>query len=128
MATDITTDRLRELAETRSAQGKVLSVFINLDPRECATPAARRTEVRSLLDRAARRVREEDGLSHAAQASLRADLERLEAEFGTSGLDAKGAHGLAVFTASAVDLFATVRSKVHLGVAPSWKNGPAAAP
>jgi peptide subunit release factor 1 (eRF1) len=108
-ANDITPERLRRLAGTRAGDAKVLSLFVNLDPREFATPAARRTEVRSLLDRAARRVREEDGLSHAAQASLRADLERLEAEFGTSGLDAKGAHGLAVFTASAVDLFEVLK-------------------
>ena len=81
-ANDITPERLRRLAGIRAGDAKVLSLFVNLDPREFATPAARRTEVRSLLDRAARRVRDEDGLSHAAQASLRSDLERLEAELG----------------------------------------------
>ena len=35
------------------ATRKVLSLFLNLDPREFATAAARGTEVRSLLDRAA---------------------------------------------------------------------------
>jgi peptide chain release factor subunit 1 len=108
-ANDITRERLRRLAGIRAGGAKVLSVFVNLDPREFATGAARSTEVRSLLDRATRLVRETDGLTHAAQTSLRADLERLEAELGTGGLDAKGAHGLAVFTASAVELFEVLK-------------------
>ncbi|HEX6621016.1 MAG TPA: Vms1/Ankzf1 family peptidyl-tRNA hydrolase [Solirubrobacteraceae bacterium] len=108
-ANDITRERLRRLAGIRAGDAKVLSLFVNLDPREFATAAARSTEVRSLLDRAARLVREEGGLTHAAQTSLRADLERIAAELGTGGLDAKGAHGLAVFTASAVDLFEVLK-------------------
>jgi peptide chain release factor subunit 1 len=108
-ANDVTPERLRRLAEMRAGDAKVLSLFVNLDPRDFATPPARRTEVRSLLDRAARRVRDAGGLSHAAQASLRADLERLEGELGRGGLDAKGAHGLAVFAASAIDLFEVLR-------------------
>ena len=108
-ANDITSERLRRLAGIRAGDAKVLSLFVNLDPREFATPAARRTEVRSLLDRAARRVRDEDGLSHTAQASLRSDLERLEAELRAGGLDAKGAHGLAIFTASALELFEVLK-------------------
>ena len=108
-ANDINPERLRRLAGIRASDAKVLSLFVNLDPREFATPAARRAELRSLLDRAARRVRDEDGLSHAAQASLRSDLERLEAEIGAGGPDAKGAHGLAIFTATALDLFEVLK-------------------
>jgi peptide subunit release factor 1 (eRF1) len=108
-ANDITRERLRHLAGIRGGDAKVLSLFVNLDPREFATAAARSTEVRSLLDRAARLIREDDGLSHAARTSLRADLERVEAELGRGGLDAKGAHGLAVFAASAVDLFEVLK-------------------
>ena len=108
-ANDITRERLRRLAGIRAGDAKVLSLFVNLDPREFATTAARRTEVRSLLDRAARQVREETGLTHAAQAALRADLERLGDELGTGGLDVKGAHGVAVFTASALDLFEVLK-------------------
>ena len=87
----------------------MLSSYVNLDPREFATTAARRTEVRSLLDRAARRVREENGLTHVAQASLRADLECLGDALGAGGLDAKGAHGLAVFISSAIELFEVLK-------------------
>src|SRR4051812_35893972 len=46
-ANDITRERLRRLAATQPAHGKVLSLFFNLDPREFATPPARGTEMRS---------------------------------------------------------------------------------
>jgi peptide chain release factor subunit 1 len=108
-ANDITRERLRELAGIRAGEGKVLSLFLNLDPREFATAAARRTEVRSLLDRAGRLIREDEALGPAARASLRGDLERVEAALGRSGLDAKGAHGLAVFASSAADLFEVLK-------------------
>ena len=64
-ANDITRDRLRRLAEADVGGAKVLSLFLNLDPREFATPPARSTEIRSLLDRAGRLVREEsEQLTH----------------------------------------------------------------
>jgi peptide chain release factor subunit 1 len=108
-ANDITRERLRTLAGIRAGDGKVLSLFLNLDPREFATGAARSTEVRSLLDRAARLIRDDQALAPAARASLRADLERVQAELGQGGLDAKGAHGLAVFASSAADLFEVLK-------------------
>jgi peptide chain release factor subunit 1 len=108
-ANDITRDRLRRLAGIRAGEGKVLSLFLNLDPREFATAAARSTEVRSLLDRAGRLIRDAEALPPAARTSLRVDLERVEAELGRGGLDAKGAHGLAVFASSAADLFEVLK-------------------
>jgi peptide subunit release factor 1 (eRF1) len=108
-ANDITRERLRRLAGIRAGEGKVLSLVLNLDPREFATAAARSTEVRSLLDRAGRLIRDDDALAPAARTSLRADLERVEAELGRGGLDAKGAHGLAVFASSAIDLFEVLK-------------------
>jgi peptide chain release factor subunit 1 len=108
-ANDITRERLRTLAGIRAGDGKVLSLFLNLDPREFATGAARSTEVRSLLDRAARLIRDDQALAPAARASLRADLARVQAELGQGGLDAKGAHGLAVFASSAADLFEVLK-------------------
>jgi peptide chain release factor subunit 1 len=108
-ANDITRERLRRLASTRPVDAKVLSLFLNLDPREFATAPARGTEVRSVIDRAARLVREDQSLTHAERASLRADLERVQAELGHSGMDAKGAHGLAVFASSAAGLFEVLK-------------------
>ena len=104
MATDITTDRLRELAETRSAQGKVLSVFINLDPREFATPPARATEISSVLDAAARTIRDADGLTPDERTALQADLERVRTAM-RNGVDTKEARSLAVFASQPAGLF-----------------------
>ena len=108
-ANDITHERLRRLATTRPRDAKVLSLFLNLDPREFATPPARGTEVRAMVDRAARLVREDASLTHAERASLRADLERVRTELRTSSIDVKGAHGLAVFAASAAGLFEVLK-------------------
>jgi peptide chain release factor subunit 1 len=108
-ANDITRERLRRLAGIRAGEAKVLSLFLNLDPREFANPAARSTEIRSLLDRAARLIREDETLSPSARTSLRADLDRVHGELGKGGLDAKGAHGLAVFASSGADLFEVLK-------------------
>jgi peptide chain release factor subunit 1 len=108
-ANDITRERLRRLAQTRPAEGKVLSLFLNLDPREFATAPARSTELRSMLDSAARQVRDDESLSRDERLALRADLERLESEIGNGGLDAKGAHGLAIFVSGPAGLFEVLK-------------------
>src|SRR3954471_5764218 len=104
MATDITTDRLRELAETRSAQGKVLSVFINLDPSVFAAPPARATEISSVIDAASRAVRDRDDLTHDERTALERDIERVADRLRAGG-DTEGARGLAVFASEAAGLF-----------------------
>lgn len=108
-ANDITRERLRRLAATRPAQGKVLSLFLNLDPREFGTQPARGTEVRSVLDRAARLVREDQALDHDARAALKADLQRVQSALAGGGLDARGAHGVAIFASSSADLFEVLK-------------------
>jgi peptide chain release factor subunit 1 len=107
-ANDITRERLRRLAGTRPQEGKVLSLFLNLDPREFATAPARSTEIRSMLDRASRQVRDDESLTHAEKTALRADLERLQSEIG-NGLDLRGAHGVAVFASGPADLFEVLK-------------------
>src|SRR3954465_8437890 len=104
MATDITTDRLRELAETRSTQGKVLSVFINLDPSVFAAPPARATEISSVIDEASRTVRDRDDLTHEERAALERDIQRVGDRL-RNGNDAEGARGLAVLASEHADLF-----------------------
>jgi peptide chain release factor subunit 1 len=127
-ANDITRDRLRRLAEARVGGAKVLSLFLNLDPREFATPPARSTEVRSLLDRAGRLVREEsEHLTHAQKESLKADLERVAAELG-NGAGTKGAHGLAIFAASAAGLFEMLRLPEPVDHEPVISDTPYLAP
>src|SRR4051794_38974777 len=105
MATDITTDRLRELAETRSEDAKVLSLFVNLDPREFAAPPARATEINAVLDEAERSIRDAQDLSHAERAALREDAGRVRARL-TGDLTAfEGARGLAIFASGPAGLF-----------------------
>jgi peptide chain release factor subunit 1 len=125
---DITRERLRGLAEARVGDVKVLSLFVNLDPREFATPAARSTEVRSILDRAGRLVREEsERLTHEQKESLRSDLERVASELG-NGAGTKGAHGLAIFSASAAGLFEVLRLAEPIDHDPVISDTPYLAP
>ena len=109
---DLTPEKLRELADLRPDNARVLSLFINLDPSEYATPAARGSEVRSLLDKADRIVKElkeHDSLSHDEQKGLREDIERARDFFNNGDFDAKGAHGLALYIASPAGLFDIVK-------------------
>jgi peptide subunit release factor 1 (eRF1) len=86
----LSTDTLRRLAELRPDEGKVVSIYLNLDPTEFASGAARSTAINSVLDQAGRAAREEDP-------AVRADVERVRDAF--KGLDFQGAHGMAVFAA-----------------------------
>jgi peptide subunit release factor 1 (eRF1) len=127
-ANDITRDRLRRLAQADVGGAKVLSLFLNLDPREFATPPARSTEVRSLLDRAGRLVQKEaERLSHEQKESLRADLERVQSELG-NGAGTKGAHGLAIFSCSAAGLFEILRLSEPVDHEPVISDAPYLAP
>jgi peptide chain release factor subunit 1 len=99
---------LRRLAELRLDRPVVLSLYLNLDPTEFATPPARATAVRSLLDEAERRMREVDGLSHRDRGDLERALERARS-FLQRDLNAEGAHGLAVFVCEPIDLFEAIK-------------------
>jgi hypothetical protein len=101
-------DQLRNLAELRLDRPVVLSLYLNLDPSQFATPPARKTSVRSLLDEAERRVRERNGLSHDDKAALHASLERAGA-FLENDLPSDGAHGLAVFASERNGLFEALK-------------------
>jgi peptide chain release factor subunit 1 len=127
-ANDITRDRLRRLAEARVGDAKVLSLFVNLDPREFATQPARRTEMRSVLDRAARLLRDRQAeLTHEQRTALRADLERAERELG-NGAGTKGAHGLALFASGPAELFEVLRLPEPVDHEPVIADGPCLAP
>jgi peptide subunit release factor 1 (eRF1) len=106
-ANELSRERLRNLAALQPPEGKVLSIFVNLDPQEFALAPARGTEVRSLLDRAGRLVRDDESLSRDDRMGLKEDLARIERELGS--LDAKGAHGLAIFAASRAGLFEVLK-------------------
>ena len=106
---DVTADRIRSLAETRTPQGRILSFYLNLDPSEFPTPVARSSEIESLLDEAERQVRElNDNLSRDARLALRDDVTRVR-EFFDNTFSAEGAHGLALFASGPVGLFEVLR-------------------
>jgi peptide chain release factor subunit 1 len=109
---DLTPERLRELADLRPDNARVLSLFLNLDPTELATPPARGSEVRSMLDQAERSVKElkeHDGVTHDELKALRDDIDRAREWFNNGDFDAKGAHGLAIYLAGPAGLFEVVK-------------------
>ena len=100
---ELTSESLRRLAALRPDNGRVLSVFVNLDPSEFPTPKARASQVSSLLDEADRRLRNGDDADHGQKAALRDDLARLRRYLGD--FDAKGAHAIALFACGPAELF-----------------------
>ncbi|MDQ3849654.1 MAG: hypothetical protein M3296_03440 [Actinomycetota bacterium] len=101
----VTDDTLRRLATLRPG-GAVLSLYLNLDPSEFGTQAARGAAIRSLLDHAGRQV-EEAEVDHDARQALREDLERVQSYF-RGEFSAKGAHGMAIFSAVRGGLFEAI--------------------
>jgi peptide subunit release factor 1 (eRF1) len=103
---EITPETLQRLARIRADGERVLSVYFNLDPERFATPPARASQVRSLLDEAGRRI-ESAERPHDELEQLRADLERV-AEHLRRDRFAEGAHAHAVFCCSPLELFDTL--------------------
>jgi len=101
-------DQLRSLAELRLDRPVVLSLYLNLDPSQFATPPARKTAVRSLVDEAERRLREANGLSHDDKKALQASLERATS-FLENDLPSDGAHGIALFASEPTELFEALK-------------------
>jgi len=116
-------DELRRLSELRLDRPVVLSLYLDLDPGEFATPPARATAVRSLLDEADRRLRDQDGLSHDDRVGLDASLGRAR-KLLEHDLPAEGAHAVAVFASQAAELFEVVKlprsvpNRVEIGRSP----------
>ena len=108
-ANSMTRGRLRRLAELRPERGRVLSIFFNLDPSEFATPAARATEVNSVVTAAARKVDQAEGLEQAERTALRADVERVREVLEASDIASNGTHGLAVYACGPADFLEIVR-------------------
>jgi peptide chain release factor subunit 1 len=107
---EVTVEGLRSLAAVQAPEGaRVLSIYLDLNPSEFATPEARGTEIESVLDEADRLERgADDALTHEGKVALRADVDRVRSYFDGE-FSAKGAHGLAIFACGPEDLFATLR-------------------
>jgi peptide subunit release factor 1 (eRF1) len=96
----VSPDTLRRLAEQRPGNGKVVSLYLNLDPAEFASGPARSTAINSVLDEAERQARE-------LEPPVREDVQSIRELFKT--FDFAGAHGVAVFVCGAADLFETIK-------------------
>jgi peptide chain release factor subunit 1 len=101
-----TTRELRRLAEFELEGERVLSVFLDLNPSEFATPPARASQVTSLMHEAKTAV---EACETGIRAGLRAALERVETVLREADLAADGTHGVAVFAAGADGLLEVVR-------------------
>jgi peptide chain release factor subunit 1 len=106
-ANTITRSRLRRLADVRPEHGRVLSVFLNLDPSELPTPAARSSAITSVLTEAAHRVESEHQLEHAEREALKADVERVR-EVLSGDVAANGTRAVAVYACQPEDLLEVV--------------------
>ena len=93
-------DTLRRLAELRPEEGKVISIYLNLDPTEFASATARSTAINSVLDEASRAARDE-------KPSVRQEVERVRELL--RGFEYQGAHGLAVFACANEGLLEVIK-------------------
>jgi peptide chain release factor subunit 1 len=106
-ANDLDRETLRRLAGAKAANGgRAISFYLNLEPTEFATPPARASAIRSLLDEGERKIKEVE--RGDADRSLRADFERVR-QFFNGDIPTEGAQGLAVFCSGDGDLFEVIR-------------------
>src|SRR4051794_25594962 len=115
MADTVTRARLRRLADLAPERGRVLSVYLNLDPAQFATPPARASAITSLLNDAQRKVDELDGdLSHDDRMALREDVDAVREALEQPGIAEEGTRGVAVFACGPAGLLETVRVRRSL--------------
>ncbi len=88
---------------------RVISLYLDLDPERFATAPARASQIRSLLDGAARDVEKIPDLGHEDKVGLREDLKRIDGFLDSPEAPFKGARSLALFCASRDGLFETVQ-------------------
>jgi peptide chain release factor subunit 1 len=100
--------RLRRLADVRPDRGRVLSVFLNLDPAEFGTAPARATAITSVVNEAARKVEECEGLGHDEHAWLRHDVERVRGALQAGDIAADGVRAVAVYACEPLDLLEVI--------------------
>ncbi|HEX2178175.1 MAG TPA: Vms1/Ankzf1 family peptidyl-tRNA hydrolase [Actinomycetota bacterium] len=87
--------------------GKVLSVYVDLDPSEFATPPARESQIHSLTNEAEAMV---EKLDQQAKKPLREDVRRVREFLLNNGNDwTTDAQAVAIFASGANDLFEVVK-------------------
>ena len=121
MASTVTTDDLRTLAQVQARTGCAISLYLDLDPSVSPTAGDVATRVNSLLDEAGKSPQAtRDDLSHDARQALRSDFERIRRFFEQEFVRDR-ARGIGVFCGSLDGLWATreliasVADAVHVG-------------
>jgi peptide chain release factor subunit 1 len=109
-ANTITRGRLRRLAELRPDHGRVLTVFLNLDPAEFGTAPARATAINSVMTEAARAAEQQyEALSHDQREALEADIERVRGILEGPDIANDGARAVGVFACGLADVLEVVQ-------------------
>jgi peptide chain release factor subunit 1 len=120
VATTITWETLRQLAEFRAGQGCAISMYMNLDPSLTPTAGDAKTRVNSLVDELKAHYADQGTLTHDQREGLRTDSERIHRWFETD-FDRDGARAVGVFCSGLDNLWRTlalpeaVDDAVHLG-------------
>jgi peptide chain release factor subunit 1 len=109
MAEPITQARLKALSSVHPEQGRVLSVFLNLDPTQFATANARSSAITSVLTDASHKVEETEGLDHEELMALREDVERVREVLEGANIAQNGTRAVAVYACGPEDLLEVVR-------------------
>jgi len=87
----------------------VISLYLDLDPERFATGPARASQIRSLIDEAAKEIDGQTGFGHEDLISLREGLDRLRNYLLSPEPPFQGAGALAVFCRTRDELFETVQ-------------------
>jgi peptide chain release factor subunit 1 len=109
MAQTLSPSRLRQLAEVQPEEGRVLSVYMDLDPSEFGIAPARTSLITSLVTDARHQIDALDDLSHDEKKALRADVETVRDLLSQPGIAEDGTRGVAVFACGPAGLQETIR-------------------
>lgn len=97
MASTVTWDTLRQLAEFRAAKGCAISLYLDLDPSASPTAGDAATRVNSLVDQGSKsNGANRSEQTHEQRVGLREDFDRIR-HFFTEEFDRDGARGFALF-------------------------------
>ena len=108
MASTISWETLRGLADFRAERGWAISLYLGLDPSVAPTARDVEPRVNSLLDDVERQLEaRRDELAREAREGAKADLERIRAWFDTE-FDRSGTWGVALFAGGLDGLFRTL--------------------
>ena len=124
--TTIDTSQVRRLSVMRADRPVILSLYLDLDPAEFATPPARSSAIRSLIDEAGKQIEGAD-LEKDDVKALRAALGRAETFFDDE-LPTDGVRGVAVFASDPLDLFESITLPQSLPTRIAIDKSPLVAP